>query len=353
MIFKEWSDNQRRIFIDTTQLYEAFSDIFHKNRAYRGGMHWKKAKGREYLFRSLDRFGNGKSLGPRSEQTEQMLENFRRNKQEIKQRIAIMKKRIAEQSRFCKAAAIQRVPRIVTAILRVLEQQNILGKNVMVVGTHAMAAYEASAGIFIDSPLVATRDMDILWDTRTGLKLFGDEGVRKKGLIGILQKADRSFEAMDKRGFTAVNQKGFMVDLIKPEPRSLFDSERRRMGMEGDLMAAEIRNLQWLVSAPKFVHVVIGDDGYPASMVAPDPRAFALHKLWLAEQVDREKIKKQRDRRQGATIAAAVVQYMPEYPFAASELRMFPKAVVERAKDQIRIFESDMPVGFDTNDEIW
>ena len=42
MIFKEMTDNQRRVFIDTIQLHEAFVAVFNKNRSYRGGMHWKK-----------------------------------------------------------------------------------------------------------------------------------------------------------------------------------------------------------------------------------------------------------------------------------------------------------------------
>ena len=69
----EYNDNQRRIFIDTVQLYFAYMDTFQKSRAYRGGMHWKKAKGREYLFKTVDRYGNGKSLGVRSKETEKIL----------------------------------------------------------------------------------------------------------------------------------------------------------------------------------------------------------------------------------------------------------------------------------------
>ena len=76
MIFKEMSDNQRRIFIDTAQLYEAFIVAYRRSRSYRGGMHWKKAKGREYLFRSRDRYGNGKSMGLRSPETEKILTEF-------------------------------------------------------------------------------------------------------------------------------------------------------------------------------------------------------------------------------------------------------------------------------------
>jgi len=55
--------------------------------------------------------------------------------------------------------------------------------------------------------------------------------------------------------------------------------ERQRMGGDTDLKAVEIRNLQWLVSSPKFSQIVVGDDGYPAAMFCPDPRSFALHKI--------------------------------------------------------------------------
>ena len=81
MFFTEMNDSQRRVFIDTVQLYDAYIDAFYKSRAYRGGMHWKKAKGREYLFKSRDRYGYGKSLGPRSPETEKILAEFRKNKQ--------------------------------------------------------------------------------------------------------------------------------------------------------------------------------------------------------------------------------------------------------------------------------
>ena len=141
MIFKEMTDNQRRVFIDTIHLYEAFVAAFNKNRSYRGGMHWKKSKGREYLFRSRDRFGYGKSLGPRSSETEKILAQFQQGKQREKERLSALKNQLKEQSRFCKAALIQRAPRIVSSILRLLDQQNILGRNVMVPTKHLLVCF--------------------------------------------------------------------------------------------------------------------------------------------------------------------------------------------------------------------
>ncbi|CAB5154183.1 hypothetical protein D3OALGA1CA_4613 [Olavius algarvensis associated proteobacterium Delta 3] len=338
------NDDQRRVYIDTAQLHEAYVDAFAKRRAYRGGMHWKKAKGKEYLFRSLDRYGYGKSLGVRSVETEAVHEKFHSNKKEALARLKNLKEKLKEQARFCKAARIARVPRIVTSILRLLEQHQLLGRNLQIVGTNALYAYEARAGIFLERGLLATQDMDLLWDIRPRLRLFAMDDVDNKGLIDILKKADRSFDLLRKKSFSAVNQKGYMVDLIKPEPKSVFETERRQGGNGDDLMAGEIKNLQWLVAAPKFDQIVIGDDGFPATMVVPDPRAFAIHKLWLSDQTDRDAVKKKRDRSQAMAVCKLILQYMPEFKIRKEELRMFPEDIIADALKQLN--DSDLPPGY-------
>ena len=345
-MFKEMSDNQRRVYLDAVQLYEAFISAFQKSRSYRGGMHWKKAKGRQYLFKTRDRYGYGESLGPRSAETEKILADFRKAKKEAKDRLATLKNRLKEQSRFCKAAMIQRVPRIVTGVLRVLEQRNLLGQNILVVGTNAMYAYEAAAGVFVDRPLTATRDMDILWDVRPKLTLFAEDETDPIDLLDILRKADKSFEPAAPGSFRAVNRDGYMVDLIKPESKSLVRKDPVRMGGPDDLKAAEMRSLDWLISSPKFSQVIIGDDGYPVSMVVPDPRAFSIHKIWLGEQPDREAIKKKRDHDQSLAIALLVIKYLPQYKFETSELRMFPKDVVRKLKMEISKLNLDTEPDF-------
>ena len=332
----EYSENQRRIFIDAIQLYTAYMEAYQKSRAYRGGMHWKTVKGREYLVKTLDRYGNGKSLGPRSRDTEKTYRHFHRSKEEIKDRLKILTARMKEQARFCKAAMIQRVPKAVTRILRVLEEQKILGQNVSIVGTNIMYAYEAAAGAFLDRSILATQDMDLMWDTRPKLSLVMEKGMEPRGLISLLKKADRSFERMGKAKYRAVNKNGYMVDLIKTMPKDIRRFEKRRIGGSGDLQAAEVRNLQWLISYPKFSQIVIGEDGLPAMMIGPDPRAFALHKVWLSHQKDRDPLKKKRDRGQGLAVAHLVMECMPQFTFAETDLRMFPAHV---RKEVDKIFE--------------
>jgi len=345
MVFNEMSDNQRRIFIDTAQLYEAFMAAYHKSRAYRGGMHWKKSKGREYLFRSYDRYGYGKSLGPRSPETETILKEFRKHKQQVKERLENLKIRMKEQARFCKAVVIQRVPKVAAATLRLLDQQKLFDRNVLIVGTNALYAYEAAAGAYVDTSITATGDLDILRDVRSRLTLVADSDIDQTGLLDILRKADKSFELSGPHSYRAINRDGYMVDLIKSEPKQMLKQERTQMGGSGDLRAAGIKNLHWLISSPKIHQVVIGEDGFPAAMSVPDPRAFSLHKLWLSKQVNRQAVKKQRDHDQAAAVASLIVKYLPQYEFKASELRMFPKILFTEAEKSISGLK--LPSGFD------
>jgi hypothetical protein len=62
-------------------------------------------------------------------------------------------------------------------------------------------------------------------------------------------------------------------------------------------------------------------------MSVPAPRAFALHKLWLSNQVNRETIEKQRDYDQAIAIASLGVNYLPQFESKAAGLLMFPKEI--------------------------
>jgi len=156
--------------------------------------------------------------------------------------------------------------------------------------------------------------------------------------------ADRSFDLLSKKSFRAVNQDGYMVDLIKAAPKPVLITESRQVGSGDNLMAVEINNLQWLLSAPKFDQIVIGEDGFPAAMVVPDPRAFAVYKLWLSNQMDRDAVKKKRDRSQALAIYKLILQYMPEFEIRKEDLRMFPEAIMA---DAVQVLDgSDLPPGY-------
>lgn len=331
-MFRELTAVQSREFIDAAQAFEALMATEQRRRGYSGGMHWKSVGGTEYLYRTTGGRGQARSLGRRSAETEAVYANFHSGKAELEGRYKAQLSALLERARFSRAAKINRVPRVVTAILRELELRGLLGNGLSVVGTNALYAYEAAAGCQFDSSLLATADMDLLWDARTTLQLYGGLDRMAGGLIEVLRKADSSFEPIKKDSFRAANKDGFLVDLIKPTPQPPWREQPKKLVASDQLVAAEIENLEWLESSPRFAHVVIGDDGMPATMVTPDPRAFAVYKLWLSEQPRREPLKRGRDRLQALAVARLVAERLPHLPFGAQDLKAFPQSVVDVAR---------------------
>ena len=228
---------------------------------------------------------------------------------------------------------INRVPSLVTATLRKLDNFGLLGKNLMVIGTNALYGYESVAGVQFDAGLMATTDVDFLWDARARLKLAVlDEEVAESGVLAILRKLDKSFEPVRHQQFRAVNKDGFYVDLVKQTPTPPWKSGEPARIAEGDLTPSWIQNIKWMLSSEKFSSVVIGQDGQPAPMVAPDPRAFAIYKHWLSTQPDREPEKRRRDQLQAVATIELVRTKFLHLSLDENAERMFPKAVRQLTK---------------------
>ena len=305
------SNQQRLHLINTQQIYEARVAAFRHVRDYAYGMRWKAVRGAEYLFRERDRRGNGKLMGRRSPQTERLLAQFQDGKSRARERLAAIDRSLDEQARLNKALRLARVPRVVGRILRQIDEQNLLGAFT-VLGTQALYAYEAAGGAWFLLELLASGDVDLLYDARRKLALTANR-LEGGGLLGLLKKADRSFEQVRKRGFRAANAGQFMVDLIAA-PRTMREAEPITFSAD-DLVASEVPGLQWLVSAPKIDVVAVDEDGLPAPFRVPDPRAFALHKAWLSQQPERDPLKKPRDLAQARAVAQLVRELMPHLRF--------------------------------------
>ncbi len=325
--FQEFNPRQREVYAQAVAAHSDYLETLHQSQPYRGGMHWKKIRGREYLYRYRDRYGHGRSLGPRSSQTEAMREDFARQRQELATRLASRRLTLAEQARFCRAAQIQRVPVLAARILARLAQSG-LGSNLVVLGAQAIHAYEFAAGAFMAGA------EDLLAGNRRRLVLAADREMAAADLWALLRQADRSFAPIPGVATAAVNHKGFRVELVRPGE-----------GLAGQPGASRVRGAPaWggfphLLAAPKFSQVVIGQDGFPVSMVVPDPRALALHYLWRSRQEDGEVGRQSRDL--ALALAALILRYLPQYHFFSAELRLFPEEVTRLAA---RGGEGEFPV---------
>ncbi len=339
-VFQELQENQRRILEMAVAAYQAYGEARKDSLSFKGGMHWKKIKGRQYLYRYRDRLGHGGSLGPRSPHTEAKFREFERQRQETLARLAVRRRELAESARFCRAALLHRVSDPVVRILRVLAQGDLPGAQIMVIGTQALHAYEFAAEAFIEAPETAR-----FW-TGEGQKLTlaGAGPVAPEDLLRLLRRADRSFRLPSASETAAVNKAGLTVRLLRPSA-ARFQPQDRRLNNSGTLVPAATGDLAALVNSPRFSQVVIGRRGDPVIMVTPDPRAQALHKLWLSQQEGREAADRERDRVQAQALAELVLRYLPQYYFFATELRLFPPEVASRVGGLVEGYESSEDLG--------
>jgi len=327
---RELTGDQIRIQTNAIQAYEAWREADHEFRhSYKGRLSWR-GPGRSYLYRSV---GNvHKSLGPRSAETEKLQADYTAQRTRLRERRKKLGDAVKALAPVNRAYRIGRVPRVAAEVLRAIDAEGLLGAQLIVIGTHSLYAYEAAAGVHLADDLLATTDIDLMWDARRRLKLVVLDG-DWKGVLGILKHVDPTF-ARSRHQFRAVNDDGYLVDLVRPMEAHEARSQLSGLG-PGDLEAAAIQGLQWLINAPRFTQLAIGDDGVPVRIVSADPRVFALHKWWMATDApNREAAKRRRDRAQ-ALAAAQMARQRLRLQFVAKDLTALPLRLVQHAKDLV------------------
>jgi hypothetical protein len=322
----ELTNEQRRHMINAQQAFEAYesrrADV---DRQFLGSMRWVERKGVEYLLRK--RGSSEKSLGPRSAETERIFQGFQEGRSKAQDDLKALSVNLQQLAPLNVAAGLGRVPKLTGRILRRMAEARLLGRHLHVVGTNALFAYEARCGVQLAGDLLATNDADFLLDARRSLRFLMDD-VRAEGVLGLIRKIDTSFEPRMCGDYRAVNRTGFFVDLIRAEERNeAVKTIRDRIAASGDdLRGSPIRSMGWLINAPKFTGIAVDEGGLPVRIHTIDPRAFALHKAWMANQMDRDPVKRQRDRDQAFAAARLATAYLG-LSFDAEDLSALPAEI--------------------------
>lgn len=338
--FIKKNSDQVRETINTSMRLSAFLEARRQMESHRGSMSFIRRGNGEYLLKDYYDPANGvrrqTSLGRRSPETETLLREFSSGRERAQERVAAATELLERQAGINRSLGLARVPETGARIIRAIDAANLLGRGLKIVGTNALFAYEAEAGVFFPSEIMTTEDIDVLMDARVNMRILMDEPDMERSLIGILKKADRSFERTRRR-FQAANRDGYLVDLIAPMRDPPWQKRAAAVSDDAnDLEATEIEGLLWQENAPVFEAVAIDSRGFPVRIVAPDPRAFAVHKHWLATRPDRRADKRARDGQQAELVARMVADHMPQRPFDPDALRSFPKSVVDAAAPLFR-----------------
>jgi hypothetical protein len=302
---------------NAAQLYQSWKDVVVPLSRLPGGMYWRVINSREYLYQYARGPGGQrqKSLGPRAARTERAIAEFKAKKADLEERRAGIEARFAELAPVWRALRLPAIDRVAARILRALDQADLIARAVLVVGTYALKAYEVESASDFAAGMDATEDLDFTLVVRDDEP---DADVPRRLLL-ILRQVDASFIVSPSSASTAVNRHGYKVDLLTstlaargPAPGLPWKPEP----LEGQ---------EWLLRG-KPVHAVLVDyDGWPVALSAPDPRHFALHKLWLSRRAGRPAPKRVKDERQGRALLEAVRRYMPHYPIDDAFAAVLPE----------------------------
>ena len=313
-IIQPLSAEQERALINMRQRYDVWIEAERELFAMPYDLKRKKIGEYEYLYEIFDRIGNGKSLGAWDEEKEAQFEEYKAAKNALKERRDGARDALNESSRIARALRLPMLSADAGPILREADRRSLLGSHLLVVGTNAMAAYAIeAAGIFRDVP-DETEDFDLAW--------AADEPEDGTLLWDLLKAVDPTFTINTEREFQARNAKAYEVELLVAPSRvaTLAGKDRPR--------PVPLPEQEWLLPGRRVDQVVPCRDGSPARIVAPDPRWFALHKLWLGAQAKRNPLKRRKDTVQGAALLDAVAEAMPHYSLDHQFVESLPDELV-------------------------
>ena len=313
-VIQPFSAEQERALINMRQRYDAWIEAERELHAMPYDLRRKKVGEYEYLYEIFDRSGNGKSLGAWDDEKQTQLEAYKVEKSALKERRDGARDALGESSRIARALRLPLLSADAGPILREADKRSLLGSHLLVVGTNAMAAYALeAAGTFRDVP-DETEDFDLAW--------AADEPEDGTQLWDMLKAVDPTFTINTEREFQARNAKAYEVELLVAPSRvaTLAGKDRPR--------PVPLPEQEWLLPGRRVDQVVPCRDGSPARIVAPDPRWFALHKLWLGAQDKRNPLKRRKDTVQGAALLDAVAEAMPHYSLGHEFVTSLPDELV-------------------------
>lgn len=296
---RPFSDEQARALINLRPRYEAMIEAERGLAELPYNLVRKRVGDRDYLYKAIDRANNGTSLGPMTPELEQQLADYRVVKQDLRQRRTTAVSLVGEIGRIARPLRLPMLSSAAGELLRELDKRGLLDGTLLIVGTNCLPAYSLeAAGTIADAP-DETEDFDLAW--------VAEQQSEEARLWAALKAADPTFSVNSEREFQARNGKAYEVELLVAPSRVATMDRRERP------RPIPLPEQEWLLPGRRVDQVVPCRDGTAARLVVPDPRWFALHKLWLAQKPTRHTLKRDKDRKQGEALLDAIAEAMPHY----------------------------------------
>ena len=289
----ELTENQSRQYIDAQALMRAQADALDDAAQVRGSMIWRELRGVRYLIRTSAASAQ-KTIGPDSADTQAIYARFMERKEAATARVKSLGARLEEQRKLNRVFAVGRAPNVIIKVLQALQKAGI-AEQFLTVGTNAIYAYESACGVRVGNEAMATRDMDLLFDTRQRTTFVSTLRRLDSSLLAVLRKADPSFRVLRDQLQTAVNDDGYEVDIIRRIAKDGDPHPLRMSAREDDLWAVQVSSGEKMVSGRKFGQVVVSASGHMAHMQTLHPLDFIRVKTELSVSAQRDPLKRPKD----------------------------------------------------------
>ena len=287
------TENQSRQYIDAQALMRAQGEALQDAAHVRGSMIWRELRGVRYLIRTSTSSAQ-KSLGPDNADTQSIYARFMERKEAATARVKSLTARLEEQRKLNRVYAVGRAPNVVVKVLQALQKAGI-AEQFLTVGTNAIYAYESACGVRVGNEAMATRDMDLLFDTRQRTAFVSTLRRLDSSLLAVLRKADPSFRVLRDQLQTAVNDDGYEVDIIRRIAKDGDPHPLRMSANEDDLWAVQVSSGEKMVSGRKFGQMIVSASGHMAHMQTLHPLDFVRVKTELSASSQRDPIKRPKD----------------------------------------------------------
>lgn len=316
-----FNTEQRRQLQNLLQFYETWKEVSRSLSQLPGGMYWRVVNSKEYLYKYLTNSGikQSTSIGPRTPQTEAIADDFQQAKKDLQQRLEAIEARIKTLAPIIRVLNLPAIDETAGKILRALDQVDYFGNQVLVIGTYAMTAYEMTAETRFADGFDATEDLDFTIVVDPANPSDADFPRR---LLLTLKEVDKSFMVSHSSSKTVVNKAGYRVDLLMSN--DLAPAMQRAVPWKPEALEGQ----EWLALGTPVQQILVDFNGWPVLATAPDPRYFALHKLWLSKRPKRIRERKApKDAAQGKMLLKAVQELMEHYPVDEEFVESLPSTL--------------------------
>jgi hypothetical protein len=306
--FLELTENQTRQYIDAQALMRAQAEAREDAAQVRGSMIWRELRGVRYLIRTSTTSAQ-KTMGPDSEDTQAIYERFMARTQAATARVKSLAARLEEQRKLNRVYGVGRAPNIIIKVLDALQKAGI-ASQFLTVGTNAIYAYESACGVRVGNEAMATRDMDLLFDTRQRTAFVSTLRRLDSSLLAVLRKADPSFRVLRSQLQTAVNDDGYEIDIIRRNAKDGDPHPLRMSNNEDELWAVQVSSGEKMVAGRKFHQLVVAASGQMAMMQTLHPLDFVRIKTSLSSDPQRDPLKRPKDKLQAELVQALWDSYL-------------------------------------------